>query len=89
MKQEVVVPVSYQEYAHGMKISVSLPRGDVEFLDEIAKTEGYASRSAAVAAAIRLLRASRLGAEYEAAFRESEESGDRELWDSIAGETVS
>ena len=34
-----------------MKLSVSLPSEDVEFLDEYARTQGYPSRSAAAHAA--------------------------------------
>ena len=32
-----------------MKLSVSLPEEDVEFLDQYARTQGYQSRSAVVA----------------------------------------
>ncbi|MGQ0850035.1 MAG: ribbon-helix-helix domain-containing protein, partial [Actinomycetota bacterium] len=40
-----------------MKLSVSLPDEDVEFLDQYAQTQGYESRSAVVHKAVRLLRA--------------------------------
>ena len=48
-----------------MKISVSLPDEDVEFLDAYAAAEGVASRSAVVHKAVRLLKASGLGGAYE------------------------
>ena len=41
-----------------MKVSVSLPDEDVDFLDTYADTQGFASRSAVVHKAVRLLRAS-------------------------------
>ena len=47
-----------------MKVSVSLPDDDVKFLDQYAKQEGYASRSAVLHRAVRLLRASRLGISF-------------------------
>ena len=64
-----------------MKISVSLPNEDVEFLDSYAETQGYASRSAVVHSAVRMLRSSKLGDAYADAWREWEQSGDAELWD--------
>ena len=44
-----------------MKVSVSLPDEDVDFLDAYASSQGFASRSAVVHKAVRLLRASELG----------------------------
>ena len=64
-----------------MKLSISLPQDDVEFLDEYAKERGLDSRSAAVHRAVRTLRVSGLEAEYEAAWLEWEASGDAALWD--------
>ncbi len=63
-----------------MKVSVSLPHEDVEFLDQYAKQEGYESRSAVLHKAVRLLRASRLSAAYEEAWREWADSGEEEVW---------
>lgn len=63
-----------------MKISVSLPDEDVEFLDSYAQCQGYESRSAVVHTAVRMLRSSRLGDAYADAWNEWEESGDAELW---------
>lgn len=64
-----------------MKVSVSLPEDDVEFLDSYATAQGIASRSAAVHKAVRLLRASELGADYEGAFHEWSRAGDEKAWD--------
>ena len=64
-----------------MKLSVSLPGEDVQFLDEYAREQGLGSRSAAVHRAVRVLRASELAADYEAAWDEWAASTDAELWD--------
>jgi Arc/MetJ-type ribon-helix-helix transcriptional regulator len=64
-----------------MKLSVSLPAEDVEFLDAYADSQGMASRSAAVHKAVRLLRASELGPAYEQAWNEWAGSDDQDLWD--------
>jgi len=53
-----------------MKISMSLPNEDLAFLDAYVEEKGLPSRSAALHKAIRLLRASGLGAAYEAAWSE-------------------
>ncbi len=68
-----------------MKVSVSLPDEDVEFLDAYASTRGVGSRSAAVHRAIRLLRASELGAAYEEAWAEWDRV-DGDLWDTTVGD---
>ncbi len=72
-----------------MKISVSLPNEDVEFLDEYAQTQGYQSRSAVVHKAVRLLRSAKLGQAYEDAWQEWEDSGDAEVWDVAVGDGLS
>jgi Arc/MetJ-type ribon-helix-helix transcriptional regulator len=64
-----------------MKLSVSLPEEDVDFLDAYTAAQGMDSRSAAVQKAIRLLRASELGSAYEAAWSEWSERGDADVWD--------
>ncbi len=69
-----------------MKVSVSLPEDDIDFLDQYAKKEGYESRSAVVHKAVRLLRASGLGAAYEDAWREWTASGEDELWESTSAD---
>jgi len=72
-----------------MKVSVSLPGEDVEFLDEYAKKQGYESRSAVLHKAVRLLRASELSAAYENAWQEWTESGDAEAWGSASADGLS
>lgn len=67
-----------------MKLSVSLPDEDVEFLDAYAHQHGFQSRSAAVHKAVRDLRAAQLGAAYEDAFDEWHSGPDADIWDSTA-----
>lgn len=69
-----------------MKLSVSLPDEDVEFLDQYAKTQGYESRSAVVHRAVRLLRSTELGDAYADAWSEWSESGEATGWDEVAGD---
>lgn len=69
-----------------MKLSVSLPDDDVEFLDEYADAKGMASRSAAVHRAVRLLRATELGPAYEDAWAEWEASDESESWDTVTSD---
>ena len=72
-----------------MKVSVSLPGEDVEFLDAYAKSQGYSSRSAVVHTAVRLLRATELGAAYEDAWQEWTNLADSALWDSTTADGLS
>jgi len=72
-----------------MKVSVSLPGEDVEFLDEYAKKQGYESRSAVVHKAVRLLRATELSAAYEGAWREWTESGEADVWEPTTADGIS
>jgi len=67
-----------------MKVSISLPAEDVEYLDEYARERRLGSRSAALQKAVRLLRAAELGAEYEGAWDEWESSEDAHAWDNTA-----
>jgi Arc/MetJ-type ribon-helix-helix transcriptional regulator len=71
-----------------MKVSVSLPEDDVEFLDAYAKSRGFDSRSAVLHKAVRLLRASELGDAYEQAWQEWTAFGDAEAWDVTAADGV-
>jgi Arc/MetJ-type ribon-helix-helix transcriptional regulator len=64
-----------------MKLSVSLPEEDVEFLDSYASSKGISSRSAVVHKAVRLLRASGLGGAYEDAWQEWATEDDGAVWD--------
>jgi Arc/MetJ-type ribon-helix-helix transcriptional regulator len=71
-----------------MKVSVSLPDEDVEFLDTYAETQGFASRSAVVHKAVRLLRAAELGAAYEDAWSEWEAEGESDAWEATAADGI-
>ena len=66
-----------------MKISMSLPEEDVTFLDAYVIEKGLPSRSAALHKAVRLLRATGLGAAYESAWAEWSDD-DQQLWDQAA-----
>ena len=69
-----------------MKVSVSLPGDDVEFLDSYAKERGLESRSAALHRAVRLLRVAELGAAYETAWDEWVAGSDAEAWESTTSD---
>lgn len=69
-----------------MKVSVSLPDEDVEFLDSYAQAQGIESRSAAVHKAVGLLRATQLGEAYEEAWNSWEGSDDAGAWESAAAD---
>jgi Arc/MetJ-type ribon-helix-helix transcriptional regulator len=69
-----------------VKLSVSLPSADVEFLDSYAHRHDFGSRSAAVQEAIKLLRTSELGDAYEEAWTEWETSGDAEAWETATAD---
>ncbi len=68
-----------------MKLSVSLPASDVEFVDHYLAEHGGGSRSAVLREALRLLRERELGDAYEAAWDEWAE-GDGKLWKSTIGD---
>ncbi len=69
-----------------MKVSVSIPDEDVEFLDNYTKTHQIASRSAALHRAIRLLRASELGDAYAAAFTDWTDDPANDAWDNVVAD---
>ena len=69
-----------------MKVSVSLPDDDVEFLDSYAQAQGIDSRSAAVHKAVGLLRASQLERAYEEAWAAWSAGGDAGAWEAAAGD---
>jgi Arc/MetJ-type ribon-helix-helix transcriptional regulator len=69
-----------------MKVSVSLPEEDVEFLDAYAEAQGIASRSAAMHKAVRLLRASELGPAYEQAWADWADGEDQDLWENATSD---
>lgn len=69
-----------------MKLSVSLPDEDVEFLDEYSESNGIPSRSAVLQKAVRLLRATELGSAYERAWEEWADESD--AWDAASSDGV-
>ncbi len=69
-----------------MKVSVSLPDEDVDFLDAYATSQGFASRSAVVHKAVRLLQASELGSAYEAAWKEWTTGDEAAAWEPTASD---
>jgi Arc/MetJ-type ribon-helix-helix transcriptional regulator len=71
-----------------MKVSVSLPQDDVEFLDALVQESVADSRSAALHQAVASLRASRLESAYEAAWAEWSGSKDNEAWEGVVGDGV-
>ncbi len=71
-----------------MKISVSLPGGDVAFLDEYANAHEYPSRSAVMHQAIQTLRLGELHGAYGDSWAEWEGSGEGDNWDAVLGDGV-
>lgn len=71
-----------------MKVSISLPDEDIQFLDAYAAERGVDSRSAVVHKAVRLLQASELGPAYEAAWDEWA-AGDAGDWDAATADGLS
>lgn len=69
-----------------MKVSVSLPGEDVQFLDDYAKEQGLESRSAALRKAVRLLRSAELAGAYESAWEGWATGGDAELWEATVAD---
>jgi Arc/MetJ-type ribon-helix-helix transcriptional regulator len=67
-----------------MKLSVSLPEEDVEFLDAYAREQHIESRSAVLHRAIRLLRSTGLADDYTDAWLEWSASDEAAAWDSTA-----
>jgi Arc/MetJ-type ribon-helix-helix transcriptional regulator len=63
-----------------MKVSVSLPGEDVDFLDAYAARHGMASRSAVVRRALEVLRATQLGPAYADAWS-TWETEDGPAWE--------
>ncbi len=70
-----------------MKLSVSLPDDEVNFLDRYSELHGVGSRSAVLLKAIRLLRISELGSAYAEAWSEWDES-DGESWETTSGDGI-
>jgi Arc/MetJ-type ribon-helix-helix transcriptional regulator len=70
----------------GVKVSVSLPEDDVEFLDSYAREQGMDSRSAALHKAVGLLRTAQLAGAYEDAWDSWADSGDAREWDAVTAD---
>ncbi len=64
-----------------MKVSVSLPAEDLEFLDGYASLHALGSRSAAVQQAIRALRITELGDSYQEAWDDWADGPDAGPWE--------
>jgi len=64
---------------------VSLPDGDIEFIDHYANEHAVGSRSAVLHRGLALLRANELGADYAAAWQDWAAS-DGELWEATAAD---
>jgi Arc/MetJ-type ribon-helix-helix transcriptional regulator len=71
-----------------MKVSVSLPDEDVEFLDAYAAEQGFESRSAVLHKAVRLLKAVELSDAYQDAWREWEVTDDAAAWETVVADGV-
>lgn len=71
-----------------MKISVSLPAADVEFLDDYTHARDGQSRSAAIQEAIALLRRDALEDEYAQAWAEWDVSGENQVWETAAADGI-
>ena len=66
-----------------MKLSVSLPDDECEFLDQCVADGLYPSRSAVLLRALRLLKSADLGKMYVEAFDEWKLSDEGKLWDAL------
>ena len=71
-----------------MKISISLPEKEVTFIDDYARAQRIASRSAVVRRAVELLRRVDLGDDYAAAWVEWAESDDSSDWERTADDGI-
>jgi hypothetical protein len=69
-----------------MKLSVSVPSDDIEFLDAYAAEHELGSRSAAMHHAIHALRVAALPGSYAAAWSDWEDDGEAAAWDAAAGD---
>ncbi|WP_432833836.1 ribbon-helix-helix domain-containing protein [Dactylosporangium sp. CA-092794] len=70
-----------------MKVSVSLPEDDIDFVDRYARDHGT-TRSAAMHEAVQMLRHRNLAMDYAAANEEWVASGEADLWDAVTGDGV-
>ena len=68
-----------------MKLSVSIPDKDVEFIDRYAHEHGVETRSSVVQRALSLLRAAGLGDDYAGAWEEWSAT-EAEVWEATVGD---
>ena len=80
----LVVP----QWSEALRLSVSLPDGDVAILDEFVGTAGLASRSAALRHVVRMLRPFELEQEDEVAWTEWGGSDDHRAWEAAVADGV-
>ena len=66
-----------------MKLSVSLPDDECEFLDQCVADGLYPSRSAVLLRALRLLKSADLGKMYAEAFEDWDLRDEGKLWDAL------
>lgn len=71
-----------------MKVSVSLPDDDVDFIDRYAAGQGGTSRSSVLRRAIGLLRTAELERAYEEAWQDWEGGEDAEFWEATAADGI-
>jgi Arc/MetJ-type ribon-helix-helix transcriptional regulator len=72
-----------------MKVSVSLPADDLQFVDDEALSDRYGSRSAVIHAAIRLLKDASYHDSYAIAWDEWEADGEDVVWEAAAADGLS
>lgn len=71
-----------------MRLTVSLPESEAEFLRRYQEQHQMASRSAVVAQALKVLREASLVEQYRQADDEWHESGEARVWEATAGEGI-
>jgi len=71
-----------------VKLSVSIPEPDVEFIDRYLAEHAVGSRSRVVQRALALLRSSELGGDYAAAWGEWTD-GEGDLWEPTVADGLS
>ncbi|MFD7297689.1 ribbon-helix-helix protein, CopG family [Streptomyces sp. NPDC059897] len=69
-----------------VRLSISLPEEQVEFLDKYVGDGETPTRSAAIQEAVKLLQEAALESDYLAAWDEWYASGDAELWEQTVGD---
>ena len=72
-----------------MKLSISLPKEEVEFLDAYARSQDIKTRSGVIKTALHLLRTTALVDDYAAAWTEWKDDDDSYAWDLSSGDGVS